>query len=336
MSNVLSQNEIDALLNALSSGDVESSDIEADSKEKSVKAYDFSRPDKFSKEQLRTLEIIHDNLGRLVNNFLSAYLRSYIDVAVLSTQSMVYSEFSNSVSNPAILCIIDFAPLEGQIMLEVSSDVAFTVIEKLLGGPGKVTNLKENRELTEIESVLIKNIVVKVTSLMKEAWANIIELKPILNDIETNAQFAQIVSPNDSIALVTYKIQIGESEGMLNVAIPHYVIEPILGNLSSKLWFSGGAKKEKSEAETDTLLNQLGEVDVPLRAVIGSSIVSVEEFVSLSRGDILVLDSNREQPLNVYVKEELKFLAQPGVVNNKMAIKIIEVIDTDGGIEYDG
>ncbi len=332
MSNVLSQNEIDELLNALSTGDVESSDIEADNKEKSVKAYDFSRPDKFSKEQLRTLEIIHDNLGRLINNFLSAYLRSYIDVAVLSTQSMVYSEFSNSVSTPAILFIIDFAPLEGQIMLEISSDVTFTIIEKLLGGTGKASSLKENRELTEIEGILIKNIVAKVCGLMKEAWANIIELKPVLSGFETNAQFAQIVSPNDSIALVTYKIQIGESEGMLNVAIPHYVIEPILGNLSSKLWFSGGAKKEKNEVEADTLLNQLGEVDVPIRTIVGKSIVSVEEFVSLGKGDILVLDSSRDTPLSVYVKDELKFLAQPGVVNNKMAIKIVEVIDPDGGL----
>ncbi len=333
MSNVLSQNEIDELLNALSTGDVESSDIDNDSKEKSVKAYDFSRPDKFSKEQLRTLEIIHDNLGRLVNNFLSAYLRSYVDVAVLSTQSMVYSEFSNSVPTPAILFIVDFAPLEGQIMLEISSDVAFTIIEKLLGGAGKTTSLKENRELTEIEGILIRNIVTKIGGLMKEAWSNIIELKPVLTSFESNAQFAQIVSPNDSIALVTYKIQIGESEGMINVAIPHYTIEPILGNLSSKLWFSGGAKKEKSDVETDTLLNQLGDVNVPMRTIIGKSIVSVEEFISLGIGDVLVLDSNRDQPLSVYVKDELKFLAQPGVINNKMAIKIVEVIDVDGGIE---
>ncbi len=333
MSNVLSQNEIDELLNALSTGDVESSDIEADSKEKSVKAYDFSRPDKFSKEQLRTLEIIHDNLGRLVNNFLSAYLRSFIDVAVLSTQSMVYAEFSNSVPTPAILFIVDFAPLEGQIMIEISSDVAFTIIEKLLGGAGKSTTLKENRELTEIEGLLVRNIVTKISGLMKEAWANIIELRPVLTGFETNAQFAQIVSPNDSIALVTYKIQIGDSEGMINVAIPHYVIEPILGNLSSKLWFSGGAKKDKNDIEADTLISQLSDVVVPMRAIIGKSVVTVEEFVSLGLGDVLVLDSHRDKALEVYVKDELKFRAQPGVVSNKMAIKITEVIDTDGGLE---
>ena len=122
MSDVLSQNEIDDLLNALSAGEVDVAEIEEETKEKKVKKYDFRRPDKFAKEQLRTLEIIHDNLARLINNFLSGYLRSVVEIDVLSTQSMVYSEFSNSISNPAILGIVNFSPLEGQIIVDISND----------------------------------------------------------------------------------------------------------------------------------------------------------------------------------------------------------------------
>ncbi len=137
MSDVLSQNEIDELLSALSSGEVDVTEIEEEKREKKIKKYDFRRPDKFGKDQLRTLEIIHENFSRLLNNFLSGYLRTYIEVDVLSTQGMTYSEFSNSVSNPAILGIVKFSPLDGQIIIDIAVDVAFAMIERVLGGAGK-------------------------------------------------------------------------------------------------------------------------------------------------------------------------------------------------------
>jgi len=207
LSDVLSQNEIDDLLSALSSGEVDVKDIEDEKKEKKVRKYDFTRPDKFAKDQLRTLEIIHENFSRLLNNFLSGYLRSYIEVDVLSVQSLIYNEFSNSIANPAILGIVDFEPLDGQIIIDVSSDIAFTMIERVLGGAGG--GLSENRPLTEIEMTLLRNILVKFINLLKDPWGNIIEISPKLEGIETNSQFAQIVSPSESIALITFNLRIG-------------------------------------------------------------------------------------------------------------------------------
>lgn len=322
MSDIMSQNEIDELLNALSAGEVDVNEINEETKEKKVKKYDFRRPDKFAKEQLRTLEIIHDNLGRMINNFLSGYLRSIVELNVISTESMIYSEFSNSLSNPAILGIVNFAPLEGQVILDIGNDIAFGMVEKLLGGSGKNPLLKEQRSLTEIEEVLIKGIINKIISFMKEAWSNIIELKPKLENIETNSQFAQIVSPSESIALITYSLRVGDTEGMVNIAIPHYVIEPILPNLSSKLWFSGGVKRDKSDDEKLSLVNQLEASTVPISAIVGRSQISVSELLTLAVGDVLVLNTGKDQELEIFVKDELKYFGNPGIHKNKMAIKV--------------
>lgn len=332
MSDVLSQNEIDDLLNALSAGEVDVAEIEDEKREKKVKKYDFRRPDKFAKEQLRTLEIIHDNLARLINNFLSGYLRAVVEIDVLSTQSMVYSEFSNSISNPAILGVVNFAPLEGQIIIDVSNDIAFAMVERLLGGQGKNPLLKEVRALTEIEEVLLRNILVKFINLMRESWSNIIELKPKLEQIETNSQFAQIVSPSESIALITFSFRIGDTEGMINIAIPHYVIEPILPNLSSKLWFSGNIRKDKTEAESHALTSGIERSSLPLRVIVGRSQLSVSELLTMGVGDVIVLNNKIEDDMEIYVQEKLKYLGKPGIFKNKMAVRVTRIHEEEDAL----
>ncbi len=334
MSDVLSQNEIDDLLSALSSGEVDVTEIEEEKREKKIKKYDFRRPDKFGKDQLRTLEIIHENFSRLLNNFLSGYLRTYIEVDVLSTQGMTYSEFSNSVSNPAILGIVKFSPLDGQIIIDIAVDVAFAMIERVLGGAGKTGLLKEARALTEIEMVLLKNIMNKFINLLKEPWGNIIELKPKLENIETNSQFAQIVSPSESIALITFNLKIGDVEGMVNIAIPHYVIEPILPNLTSKLWFQSNLKKQLTDVERSALHKRIEKANLEVKAIIGRSSLLVEEFLSLQVGDVVLLGSKVNDELEVFVDQELKYFGQPGVKNNRMAVRITRQLEE--GVDMDG
>lgn len=327
MSDVLSQNEIDDLLNALSTGEVNVKEIEEESHEKKVRKYDFSRPDKFAKDQLRTLEIIHENFSRLLNNFLSGYLRTVIDIQVLSVQSLIYNEFSNSIPNPAILGIVDFVPLDGQIIIEVSPDLAFTMIERVLGGSGIITSKKENRPLTEIELTLIKSILIKFINLLKDPWGNIIEIKPKLETIETNSQFAQIVSPSESIALITLSLKIGDTEGMINIAIPHYVIEPILPNLSSKLWFSNTSKKDITEEEKINLGESLTKSNVSMRTVVGKSTITVLDFLTLTAGDVILLDKPVTEDFEVFIENELKFLGKPGLKNNKVAVRITKNLE---------
>jgi len=319
----MSQNDIDELLNALSTGEVDVSEIEEETKEKKVKKYDFRRPDKFAKDQLRTLEIIHENFSRLLNNFLSGYLRTFIEVEVLSTQGMTYSEFSNSISNPAILGIAKFLPLDGQIIIDLSTEIAYTMIERVLGGSGKQGTPKEARSLTEIEMTLLKSILTKFINLLKDPWGNIIELKPKLDTIETNSQFAQIVSPSESIALITFNLKIGETEGMINIAIPHFVIEPLLPQLSSKLWFQSNVKKELTEEEKAALRTGIERSYLDIKSIIGSTYISVQEFLSLQIGDVVILDRKVGDDFEIYVDKDVKYLGQPGTSNSHMAIKIV-------------
>lgn len=331
---MLSQNEIDDLLSALSTGEVDVKEIEDESNEKKVRKYDFSRPDKFAKDQLRTLEIIHENFSRLLNNFLSGYLRTVVDIQVLSVQSLIYNEFSNSIPNPAILGIVNFSPLEGQIIIEIASDLAFAMIERVLGSDGSIVSEKESRSLTEIELTLMKNVIMKFINLLKEPWSNIIELRPKLETIETNSQFAQIVSPSESIALITFSLKIGEIEGMINIAIPHFVIEPILPNLSSKLWFSNSSKKPASEIQKESLNVSVKNTNVDVRVVVGKTKITVLEMLTLSKGDVIILDKNVDEDFEIYIEKERKFLARPGKKKNKVAVKITECLEE--GVEKNG
>lgn len=321
MSDVLSQNEIDDLLSALSTGEVNVKEIEDVSHEKKVRKYDFSRPDKFAKDQLRTLEIIHENFSRLLNNFLSGYLRTFIEVEVLSVQSLIYNEFSNSISNPAILGIVDFSPLDGQIIIDVSTDIAFSMIERVLGGAGSGVH-KEHRALTEIEMTLLKTVLVRFINLLREPWENIIELRPKLDTIETNSQFAQIVSPSESVALVTFSVKIGDVEGMINLCIPHFVIEPILPSLTSKLWFAKNQRKDSTEQEKKALYENVNLSHVILKTVVGRTQISVGEFLGLQRGDIILLDRRTDEDFEIYVDKALQFRGRPGSKKNRVAVKI--------------
>ncbi len=333
MSDVMSQNEIDDLLSALNSGDVDVEEIREEKSEKRVRKYDFLRPDKFAKEHLRTLEVIHENFSRLLNNFLSGYLRTFIEIEVLNAESLIYSEFSNAISNPAILGILDFSPLEGQIILDFSSDVAFTMIERVLGGTAS-GGLAEKRSLTEIEMTLIRTIIMKFINLLKEPWSNIIELRPKLDTIETNSQFAQVISPSESVALITLNLKIGETEGMINLCYPHHVLEPILPNLSSKLWFTTTGKKSLSDEERDSLEKQVQKTKIDLKVELGNSIITVGEMLALSRGDVIVLDKKVSQNLTVKVGEQTKFLGLPGKKNNNLAVRITDVLEE--GDDLDG
>ncbi len=322
MSEVLSQNEIDELLTALNTGEVDVKEIEEEQNEKKVRKYDFKRPDKFAKEQLRTLENIHDNYSRLLNNFLSGYLRTFTEVEVLSTQSLIFNEFSNSVSNPAILGIVKLEPLEGEIIIELSSDIVFKIIERVLGGSEKDSSNPVSRTLTEIEISLLKSFLKKFLKLMKDSWESIIELNPKLINIETNSQFAQIASPTESIALITLNLKINNSEGMMNICLPHKVIEPILPNLSSKMWFSDISKKPITEEQKGQVIKQLAKTNLSVKAVIGGTNISVKELLNIRKGDVLVLDRKADQEIDIYVDDELKFKGIPGKNKNKVAVKI--------------
>ena len=207
MGEVLSQNEIDSLLKALSSGELDVDEIK-DNNEKQVKNYDFARPAKFSKEHLRTLEIIFEHYGRLLSTNLPVYLRKNVQVEVMNSEAVTYSEFSNALSNPVLLGIVNFSPLNGNIIIEIAENLGYTIVDRMLGGKG--APLDRPRDFSEIELLIIERIFNVVVNLLIEPWDSVCELEPRLERIETNSQYAQIISPTEMIALVTLNIKIGE------------------------------------------------------------------------------------------------------------------------------
>lgn len=322
MGDVLSQNEIDNLLQALSSGELDAEEIK-DSDEKQIKNYDFARPAKFSKEHLRTLEIIFEHYGRLLSTNLPVYLRKAIQVEVMNSEAVSYSEFSNALSNPVLLGIINFAPLKGNIILEIASNLGYAMVDRMLGGEGEP--LEKTREFSEIELLIIERILTVCVNLLHEPWENVVDIHPRLERIETNSQFAQIISPSEMIAIVTINIKIGDVEGLMNVCLPYLTLEDIMDKLNTKYWYSTMQDKDEQQY-VDAIETLISKAPIPMKAVLGNSTISVSDFSGLQVGDIIRLDTKVNQELDVFVENIKKFTALPGSSGDKYAVRITSVI----------
>ncbi len=322
MGEVLSQNEIDNLLAALSAGELDVDQMQGSS-EKKVKNYDFSRPTKFSKEHLRTLEIIFEHYGRLISNNLSVYLRKNVQVTVASSETNTFSEFTNALSSPVILGIVNFTPLNGTIILDLATNLGYAMLDRVLGGSG--LPLDKSREFSEIESTIIEKILIMFTQLLRDPWKNVIDISPLLSRLETNPQFAQVIAPNDMVAIVTLNMKIGEVEGFMNICLPFFTLEDIMDKLNTKYWFSTMQENhdENYESYIESLIRK---VDIPIRAVLGKSIISVNDFMNLQVGDCIRLDSKVDDDMNVYVGNIRKFTALPGADKDSYAVRITSVI----------
>lgn len=322
MGDVLSQNEIDNLLQALSSGELDAEEIK-DSDEKQIKNYDFARPAKFSKEHLRTLEIIFEHYGRLLSTNLPVYLRKAIQVEVMNSEAVSYSEFSNALSNPVLLGIINFAPLKGNIILEIASNLGYAMVDRMLGGEGEP--LEKTREFSEIELLIIERILTVCVNLLHEPWENVVDIHPRLERIETNSQFAQIISPSEMIAIVTINVKIGDVEGLMNVCLPYLTLEDIMDKLNTKYWYSTMQDKDEQQY-VDAIETLISKAPIPMKAVLGNSTISVSDFSGLQVGDIIRLDTKVNQELDVFVGNIKKFTALPGSSGDKYAVRITSVI----------
>lgn len=322
MADVLSQSEIDNLLKALSNGEVDVDEMK-DTEVKPVKNYDFKRPSKFSKEHLRTLEIIFEHYGRLLSTNLPVYLRKNIQVEVVNSEAQTYSEFANSLSNPMLLGVINFAPLKGNILLEMATNIGYAMVDRMLGGLGEP--LAKTREFSEIELLIIERLLTVCVNLLREPWKNVVEISPRLERIETNSQFAQIISPSEMIAIITINIRIGEVEGLMNVCLPYITLDLVMDKLNTKFWYS--SQQEKEEISYSNMVeNLLEKAPIPVKAVLGNSSFSVSDFSGLRIGDIIRLDTKVEDELSIFVGSMRKFTALPGVSGDNYAVRVTSII----------
>ena len=322
MGDVLSQKEIDDLLAAFSSGEIDAEEMKGTT-EKQVKNYDFNRPTKFSREHLRTLEIIFEHYGRLLSTHLPAYLRKTVNVEVMNSEAVIYSEFTNALSNPVLLGIVDFKPLEGNIIIELSDNLGFAIVDRMLGGPG--LPLDKSRDFSEIELVIIERIFTIITNLLHDPWENVVSLRPRLTRIETNCQFAQMIAPNETVSIITLNVKVGNTEGMLNICIPYAVLEPVIDKLNTKSWYSSEKLKD-DEVYREFIELVIAKAKVPIKAILGRSTISVNDFINMQKGDIIKLDTKMEDELNVFVGNIWKFTALPGSSSDTYAVKISSIV----------
>ena len=322
MSDILSQSEIDNLLKQLSEGDLDVDQIQGED-EKQVKNYDFSRPTKFSKEHLRTLEIIFEHYSRLISTNLPVYLRKNVQVSVASSETVTFSEFSNALSNPSVLGIVNFAPLNGNIIIEIATNLCYAMLDRMLGGSGQP--LEKSRDFSDIELTILQKLLVMFTQLMREPWKNVVEISPVLSRLETNPQFTQVIAPSDMIAIVTLNMKIGDVEGMVNICLPFFTLEDVMDKLNTKYWFST-MQENHDEHYEEYIESMIRRVDIPIKAVLGRSTISVNDFLNLQVGDCIRLDSRVDTDMNVYVGNIKKFTALPGTDRDSYAVQITSVI----------
>jgi flagellar motor switch protein FliM len=322
MTEVLSQDEIDQLLSAINAGETEPEDFKPAADTRKIKIYDFKRPDKFSKEQIRTISIMHETFARLTTNNLSANLRSMVHVHVASVDQLTYEEFIRSIPTPTTLAVINMDPLKGNAILEIDPAITFSIIERLFGGTGETT--KSQHELTDIEAAVMEGMIVRILGNMREAWAQVIDLRPRLGQIETNPQFAQIVPPTDMVVLVTLETKVGEVEGMMNFCIPYLTIEPIIGKLSAQFWYSS-ARRAATNENLNTLKEKLSAVDVAIVAEIGKINIPIRDVLSLRIGDVVRLYNVRVgDTFSLNIGNKKKYLCRPGIVGKKVAVQIVK------------
>ncbi len=318
---VLSQGEIDALLSAITSGEMDAEELKQEEQEQKVRVYDFKRALRFSKDQIRGISRIHENYARLLTTFFSAQLRTYVNISVASVDQVPYEEFIRSIPKMTVLNIYSVEPLEGRMLMEVNPNIAYSLLDRLLGGKGN--GVKQVDSLTEIETMLMSQLFEKSLSNLKEAWASIVDIDPVLEDFEVNPQFLQMVSPNETVVVVSLNTEIGDTSGMINICIPHIVLEPIIPNLSVHYWMQTVDKQRDPEAY-EIINENIQHAHIEAKAILGETSIDIESFLKLHTNDVIRLKQPIEEPLRLTIDNAPKFYVQPGKSKKHMAVQVLE------------
>jgi flagellar motor switch protein FliM len=338
MSEILSQAEIEALLNSLNSGDGAPSvsvaapepqlgtPVPAGStmaRKKSTKTtisyevYDFRRPDKFSKDQLRTLQMLHETFARLSGSSLSAYLRTPVSIDLISLEQVPYEEYLRTI-NQSVFTMMSLPPLTGQAVLEVEFSLIFSIIDRMLGGPGKSFN---RSVLTDIERPLIRQVIERMFAGLKSAWEGVVIVNPGIEGMETSAQFVQIAPPSDVVVTILFEVKVGSQRGAMSLCIPYLVLKPITAKLSAQKWFASGNKKQSNQARK-LLTYQINHTTVDCAVELGNARMQLKDFIRLREGDMIRLDRKSDDELTLNVGGLPKYVGRPAKNGKNLILNV--------------
>jgi flagellar motor switch protein FliM len=339
MDDLLSDGEVSALLSELDvgmtgQGSNESSDVAAapdagvtvDDQGRKIKTYDFNRPNRFSKDHMRTLEMLHEIFSRGFTAAVAAYLRTVAEIKVVSVTQLPFREYTMSLPRPDCIFVVKMEPLDGSFLLEINPELVLTLIDRILGGPGKAPTAA--RELTLIEQSVIEKIINRGMENLQEAWLKVGHFQPKLSGYETTAQFVQIVAPNEIAAVIEFEVKVNEVTGKMSMCIPYVVLEPVIGDLSAQKWFTVG-KKESTTETVENLTKVMKETMVPFMVQVGSAQITVQELLRLKTGDVIRLNTSPHNEIDVLIEGLVKLKGRPGVSSKKKAIQITRVISRE-------
>jgi flagellar motor switch protein FliM len=324
---VLDQSEVDALLAAVDSGSVQQPTQSSASVYSrtgtvniEVQTYDFKRPERVSKDQMRALEALHEGFGRNFGAALSGYLRTIIEVSVAHIEQLTYSEFIHSLPNPTCFNLLKAEQLDGQLCLEISPLIIYPIIDRLLGGSNADLFIPQ-RPLTQIEQRLVQRITDRATQHLSEAWSNLTPITFTVNDFESNPQLVQIVPPNETVVVVGFELKMGNRAGTMSLCIPYNVIEPIMGVLAAQNWFSY-QKKVGQEDHQRRLNKNVQNASVQMRAFIAQTSITLSDLLSLQPGDLITTDKQCSREILIQVEGKNKFLGHVGQFRGAKAVRI--------------
>ena len=328
MTDVLDQSAIDALLSAVDEEAVgPSSDavqifsrrrLDMDAVE--IREYDFKRPERVSKDQMRSLQTLHEGFARNFGASLSAFLRMIVEVKLAGCEQMTYGEFVAGLTIPTSFNLIDIDPLEGQICLELSPLIIYPIIDRLLGGNNEELFIPQ-RPQTAIEMRLIGQVIKRALDMLSEAWADVSELKFAHAETESNPQLVQIVPPNEVVIVIGFELKMANRAGTMSLCIPYNVIEPLMEAVSAQTWFSSKGLKRTDEIN-ERVEKTLQSAELDVSAVLANTKITLGDLANLSVGDLITTEKPASSPLALCVGGKRKFLARVGQIDGARAVRI--------------
>lgn len=334
MAEILSQKEIDALLSTVSldegGGGAEAASAETGGEQevesKSASLYDFKHPNRVSKDQLRTLQNIHETFAKTFNAYMAVRLRTIVDINLISVDQLQYSEFILSISDPSCIYIFRIEELNGVGILEVSPQLVLYIVDRLFGGKGSTA--EEARVITAIEQTVMKKIIEKAMENLATAWQQVSPLTFILEGFESNPDVVQIAPPGETVITISLEIKIQDTSSLMNICYPYLTLEDIISKLNVQ-HFVSMTKKEVSEEEQEMINDRLKLTALPLIAYLGNTRITIKDLINMKRGDVLRLDKRIDDLLEIEIGGSRKYFGRPGVSGKKKAIKIVRSITQD-------
>jgi len=331
---ILSQKEIDALLSSVGGdddggelgGDLGGADDGVDDENRAANLYDFKHPNRVSKDQLRTLQNIHETFAKTFNAYLAVRLRTIVDINLISVDQLQYSEFILSISDPSCIYIFRVEELNGVGIMEISPQLVLFIVDRLFGGKGSTT--EEARPITNIEQTVMKKIIEKAMENLATAWQQVTPLTFILEGFESNPDVVQIAPPGETVITISLEIKIQDTSSLMNICFPYLTLEDVIGKLNVQ-HFVSMSKRDVSDDETNRIHDRMILSALPVVTYLGSSTITVRDLIRLQRGDVLKLNKRIDDLLDIVIGGSRKFKGRPGISGKRKSIKITRPISEE-------